>query len=88
MKLEWDENKRRSNLEKHGFDFLDARLVLQDNHLLKQTSYSSEKRWLAVGLLKEIEVTIIYTKRQDKIRIISMRRARHEERRAYRQLYG
>ena len=88
MKLEWDENKRRSNLEKHGFDFLDARIVLQDNHLLKQTSYSSEERWLAVGLLEEIEVTIIYTKRQDKIRIISMRRARHEERRAYRQLYG
>ncbi|MGB5632309.1 MAG: BrnT family toxin [Waterburya sp.] len=88
MKLEWDENKRRSNLEKHGFDFLDARRVLQDNHLLKQTSYSSEERWLAVGLLEEVEVTIIYTKRQDKIRIISMRRARHEERRAYRQLYG
>ena len=88
MKLEWDENKRRSNLEKHGFDFLDARLVLQDNHLLKQTSYSSEQRWLAVGLLEEIEVTIIYTKRQDKIRIISMRRSRYEERRAYRQLYG
>ncbi len=88
MKLEWDENKRRSNLEKHGLDFLDARLVLQDNHLLKQTSYSSEQRWLAVGLLEEIEVTIIYTKRQDKIRIISMRRARREERRAYRQLYG
>lgn len=88
MKLEWDENKRRSNLEKHGFDFLDARRVLQDNHLLKQTSYSNEERWLAIGLLEEIEVTIIYTKRQDKIRIISMRRARHEERRAYRQLYG
>ena len=88
MKLEWDENKRRSNLEKHGFDFLDARIVLQGNHLLKQTSYSDEERWLAVGLLEEIEVTIIYTKRQDKIRIISMRRARHEERRAYRQLYG
>ncbi len=88
MKLEWDENKRRSNLEKHGFDFLDARRVLKDNHLLKQTSYSSEERWLAVGLLEEIEVTIIYTKRQDKIRIISMRRARHEERRAYRQLYS
>ncbi len=88
MKLEWDENKRRSNLEKHGFDFLDARIVLQDSHLLKQTSYSGEDRWLAVGLLEEVEVTIIYTKRQDKIRIISMRRARHEERRAYRQLYG
>ncbi|MEM8723573.1 MAG: BrnT family toxin [Cyanobacteria bacterium P01_G01_bin.39] len=88
MKLEWDENKRRSNLKKHGFDFLDARIVLQDNHLLKQTSYSNEERWLAIGLLEEIEVTIIYTKRQDKIRIISMRRARHEERRAYRQLYG
>ena len=88
MKLEWDENKRQSNLEKHGFDFLDARLVLQNNHLLKQTSCSSEERWLAIGLLQEIEVTIIYTKRQDKIRIISMRRSRHEERRAYRQLYG
>ncbi|MEO0015315.1 MAG: hypothetical protein RLZZ535_3704 [Cyanobacteriota bacterium] len=87
MKLEWDENKRQSNLKKHGFDFIDAKNVLQNDHLLKQTFYSGEERWLAVGLLEDLEVTIIYTKRQDKTRIISMRRSRHEERRAYCQLY-
>ena len=88
MELEWDSNKRESNISKHGFDFLDASMVLNEPHLLKRLPYADEPRWMAVGIWQGVEVTIIYTKREEKIRIISMRRARHEERRAYRALYG
>jgi uncharacterized DUF497 family protein len=88
MELEWDQTKRESNLDKHGFDFLDARTVLNQPHLLKRLPYADELRWMAIGILHDVEVTIIYTKREESIRIISMRRARHEERRAYHALYG
>lgn len=88
MELEWDESKRQSNLAKHGFDFIDARIVLQNAHVLKQSAYQDEERWIAIGCLDELEVTIIYTQRNERIRIISMRRARHEERSVYRSLYG
>ena len=83
MELEWDEAKRESNLSKHGLDFLEASTVLDESHLLKRLPYADEPRWMAVGILRGVEVTIIYTKREERIRIISMRRARYEERRAY-----
>ena len=34
MEFEWDEGKRRSNLEKHGVDFVDAMLILADAPLI------------------------------------------------------
>jgi uncharacterized protein len=47
-----------------------------------------EKRFLAVGLLEGRCVTVVYTIRGEAIRIISFRRARHEERQEYQELYG
>ena len=88
MQFEWDETKRQSNLRKHGFDFLDARTLLNQPYLLKRLPYADEPRWMAVGVLQDVEVTLIYTQREDRIRVISMRRARHEERKAYRALHG
>ena len=32
--LEWDERKRAANLHKHGFDFADALLVFEGDHLI------------------------------------------------------
>ena len=83
MEFEWDEDKRTINLKKHGFDFLDAKMILDGVHLLKRLSYPKEPRWMAIGTLFNVEVTLIYTKRHNRVRIISMRRARHEERRQY-----
>lgn len=47
---------------------------------------AGEQRELAVGALDDIYVTTIYSRRGDTIRIISMRGARHDERRRYRDL--
>ena len=42
-----------------------------------------EKRILAIGLLEDVEITVIYTTRGETIRIISARRARRNERKKY-----
>lgn len=88
MRYEWDERKRLSNLEKHGFDFFDVIDVFESTHVETPSPHSSEKRFLATGIFKQRFVTIVYTMRGEAIRIISFRRARHEERDTYQKLYG
>ncbi len=89
MIFEWDEGKRRSNIETHGLDFTDAALVLQGPTLrVLATAVDAEERWLVLGLLEFVVIAVIYTLRGDAVRIISMRRARHGERRAYREAFG
>ena len=89
MRFEWDERKRWSNLDKHGLDFLDVVEVFDSPHIVVPSAHrGDELRFLAVGLLQGRCVTVIFTHRGESVRIISFRRARHEERQAYRQLYG
>lgn len=88
VRYEWDERKRLSNLEKHGLDFFDVSAVFEAPHVEVPSSHSSEKRLLAIGTLKGRFVTIVYTMRGETIRVISFRRARHEERDTYQKLHG
>ena len=88
MRFEWDERKRRSNLEKHGLDFFDAIMVFETAHIVVPSVYRGEERFLAIGVIKGRHVTVVYTRRSEVVRIISLRRARHEERRKYQELYS
>jgi uncharacterized protein len=90
MNFEWDERKRQSNIEKHGLDFIRARHVFdgRPRHDV-ESPRGGERRILSIGELKGVIVAIAWTRRgDDTIRIISVRRARNEEERIYRQLYG
>jgi uncharacterized protein len=87
MQFEWDERKRLSNLEKHGLDFFDVTEIFEAPHIVVPSRYASaEERFLAIGLCRGYCVTVVYTVRGESIRIISFRRARHEERQKYYQL--
>jgi uncharacterized DUF497 family protein len=88
MRYQWDERKRLSNLEKHGLDFFDVCFVFESPHVELPASHGSEKRLLAIGTYEGRFVTVVYTMRDEAIRIISFRRARHEERDTYQKLYG
>ena len=88
MRYEWDERKRLSNLEKHGLDFFDVGIVFESPHVEVPSCRSSEKRHLAIGTFEGRFVTVVYTIRNEAIRVISFRRARHEERDTYQKLYG
>ena len=88
MRYEWDERKRLSNLEKHGLDFFDVGVVIESPHVAVPSAHDSEERFLAIGIFEGRFVTVVYTMRGRIIRVISFRRARHEERDAYQKLYG
>ncbi len=89
MEFEWDEAKREANLAKHGIDFEDARWVMQGRiAIMRARSTGHETRLRAVGFLNGRFVTVIYTMRGDVVRVISVRRARRDERREYQAIYG
>lgn len=83
--FEWDENKRRSNVAKHGIDFDDAKEVFHDPAAYTFTSpnRTSEPRYVTVGSMRGILIAVISTLRGRAIRIISARPARRNERRIY-----
>jgi uncharacterized DUF497 family protein len=83
MRFEWDEGKRLANIKKHNLDFENAALVFADIHYTGYSPRPGEDRWLTVGKIKNDIVTVVWTKRGDKIRIISVRKARDEEKRRY-----
>ncbi len=85
MDYEWDENKNQLNIKKHTLNFEDSKEVLQNAHLLiKDIRYNyGESRYIAVGYLRKRLVIIVYTKRKDVYRIISMRKANEREQANY-----
>jgi uncharacterized DUF497 family protein len=88
MDFEWDAAKRRANLAKHGVDFLEVEALFQGGLLVEPSPYAGEQRFRALGLLRGRVFAVIYTMRGNVYRIISVRRARHEERAAYRAAFG
>jgi len=87
--FEWDEAKRRRNLEKHHLDFAAAPVVFDGRATVTVTSsYLSETRYLTTALIEGKFYTVVWTWRADIRRIISFRRARDGEERAYRKIHG
>ncbi|MGB3586307.1 MAG: BrnT family toxin [Tunicatimonas sp.] len=85
MEFEWDEQKNQINIVKHGYDFKDVSKALLKNDFVYTypSSYSEENRTVAICPFVDHLVAIIYTLREDKIRIISIRKARKKERQNY-----
>jgi uncharacterized DUF497 family protein len=87
MRFEWDKNKNRENLQKHGFDFADARELFENTLLVKTDTRHDygEDRWIGIGMLGNgIVAVLVFTKRDhETIRIISMRKASKRERKYY-----
>lgn len=88
MDLEWDTKKRTRNLEKHGIDFIDAQEVFEQAHVVSRSDRKGERRYTAIGKVGNSIITVAYTVRRDKVRIISARKARRYEREKYRELFG
>ena len=83
--VEWDDEKAASNQKKHGVDFADAATVLEDEAARTiPDDHSEEDRWVTLGMdaLGRILV-VVYTWRDEEIRLISARKANRSERRQY-----
>lgn len=82
--FEWDEHKNQLNLAKHGIDFDDAVEIFDDPILLYRSDRNHEERWVAIGTSNDHVIAVIFTRRNDTIRIISARSARKNEKESYR----
>ena len=81
--FEWDEKKRDQTLKKHGIDFFDAAEIFLGEHLCVSARSEIEQRQIAVAYLNGIPIAVVFTIRDDAIRIITARRARLNEREAF-----
>ena len=80
--FEWDEQKSRENLSKHGLSFHDAGTVFRGPCLTfedERFEYG-EQRFVTVGQLEGRVVVIAHTYRGENTRIVSMRKAGSRER--------
>lgn len=85
--FEWDESKALSNLEKHGVSFEEGKSVLCDpmSLTIADSDHSEiEERWIDIGMTSFGRlVTVWYTERDDRIRIIGCRNSTPREVSAY-----
>ena len=86
--FEWDAAKSEINLLKHGVTFEAAWRVFADVFAYERCDPDSdpgEIRYVITGVVNEVILTVVYTERGNRIRIISARKATaHEQREYYR----
>ena len=84
--FECDERKAATNLRRHKLSFQRARRVFDDVFALVEQDLGGdygEQRFLATGMIDGLLVTVVYTERGERIRIISARKANSHEQRKY-----
>lgn len=80
MLFEFDPDKSSANQLKHGIDFSAAQALWDDPDLLEIAARTEdEPRFLVIGRIVDQVWSAVITYRADRIRIISVRRSRHEE---------
>ena len=85
MVFEWDDEKEKINIQKHGIDFRTASRVFFDESRIESYDEElsiSEDRYIVIGKVQEV-LFVVYTERKENIRLISARLATAHERRLY-----
>lgn len=85
MVYQWNRDKAAANLRKHGIDFADAVFVFSDDLAITiPDERFDEERFVTIGVDAFGRVlVVVYTLRDDEIRVISARRATRQERQQY-----
>ena len=86
MDFEWDEAKNRANIRKHGFDFVWAEQMFRGPLFVRPDTREDygEERWTGLGMIGgRVAVVTFVELSPDDIRIISFRKANHEEQKEY-----
>ena len=85
MEFEYDSQKSKRNKVKHGIDFLEAKRIWEDPDCIMIPARTlGESRFLLIGKYKNKIWSTIFTIRNQKVRIISVRRSRKNEEDIYR----
>jgi len=84
MDFEFDPVKSAANKAKHGIDFVEARVLWNDPDRLEIPARSvDEPRTQVIGMIVSQSWSAFVTSRDERVRIISVRRARDEEEARY-----
>lgn len=87
MEFEWDTQKAKTNLQKHGISFREAATVFRDPFSVDfpDPEHSiGEDRYILIGMSSFNRILVIsHTDRDPRIRIISAREATRQEQRFY-----
>jgi len=87
--FEWDEAKRLGILRERSLDFRDAEQIFDGRPVIHIASWrNDEDRFVSTAEIHGKLYTVVWMWREQSQRIISFRRARDGEERAYRKLYG
>jgi hypothetical protein len=84
MEFEFDKTKSELNKKKHGIDFIEAQELWKDFERIEIPALTEdEPRFLVIGKIVEKHWSAVITYRENKVRIISVRRSRKEEVKIY-----
>jgi uncharacterized DUF497 family protein len=85
MEFTWSQAKRATNLKGHGLDFVDAARVFEGaTYTFEDDRFSyGEQRFVTLGLLAGIPVSVVHTESEHEIRVISFRKATKREAQIY-----
>jgi uncharacterized DUF497 family protein len=80
MIFEFDSSKSESNKKKHGISFIEAQALWDDpDYIVIPAKVIDEARFLVIGIIGDKHWSGIITYRNERVRIISVRRSRKEE---------
>jgi len=83
MEFEYDINKSKTNQEKHGLNFEEAKAIWLADNVVIPAITRGEKRFMIIGRIDQDAYSCVFALRKKRIRIISCRKARDKERRIY-----
>ena len=89
LTFSWDDNKNRSNKQKHGISFEEAQTVFFDGNAIEfdDPDHSiNEERFILLGLNQNLKILVVchcYRKDDTEIRIITARKATEKEQKVY-----
>lgn len=90
LRFEWDEDKNQINQKKHGVSFKEAKSVFYDDLAIQfwdNDHSNEEERFLLLGRSYKMRILLVvhcYREEESIIRIISARKATHNESQQYR----
>ena len=82
--FEFDENTSKSNMQKHGIDFESAKMLWKDpNRVEIPSRWLDEPRNILIASFENKLWSAVYTLRENRIRLISVRKSRSNEKEIY-----
>ena len=91
MVFEWDSAKNEANLDKHGISFEEATAIFDGPILTRADDRQDygEERDITLGMsFPQAVLVVVPTGREEKIRLISARKANRREKRMYYDHFG